>query len=214
MSFQEVINKIISPAKTFADVLPSGSDVRLAQEEYAYFRMQSTQKAQVPDSPYLINVAGLPASGKSFYIKELLQSHPDAVYVSFDRVMESWSEYIAEEKEDNESAFTHWELAARVAGYELLAFCLERRYPVIFEHSNANEAHLALYKAIISAGYRVEIRYIDASPALVLPRLALRKRYFPPHQVELRGKLLQRLNPQYRQIVDRFETVTPWKENE
>ena len=213
MSFQEVINEIISPAKTFVDALPLGCNVKLAQEEYAYFRIQSTQKAQPLESPYLINVAGLPASGKSFYIKELLQSHPDAVYVSFDRVMESWSEYEAEEKEDNESAFVRWELAARVAGYELLASCLERKYPVIFEHSNANESHLALYKAIMSAGYRVEIRYIDAPPALVLPRLALRKRYFPPREVEMRGKLLQRLNPQYRQIVDIFETIAPWKED-
>lgn len=212
MLVKEVINEIISPAKTFVDALPSDCNVKLAQEEYEYFRIQSERNAQPLDSPYLINVAGLPASGKSFYIKELLQSHPGAVYVSFDRVMESWSEYKAEEKEDNESAFDRWELAARVAGYELLDFCLERKYPVLFEHSNANEAHLALYKAIMSAGYRVEIRYIDATPELVLPRLALRRRYFPPREVIVRDKLLQRLNPRYQQIVDRFETIIPWKE--
>lgn len=63
-------------------------------------------------------------------------------------------------------------------GYQLLKQAVKHRLPILFEHSNATAHHIELYEKIKQAGYTVDIRYINADPELVLPRLEKRERYF------------------------------------
>lgn len=210
MLLQEIRHEIIRPATGIADVLPQGCDEKTALGELRSITERFLQRGRPSEHPLLINVSGLPASGKSWYIRELLDSLPGFVYVSFDAVMESCPEYQQECIADKELAFACWEPVARIAGYRLLEECVKRRLPVIFEHSNADVRHLALYRAVQAAGYEVEIRFIDATPDLVLPRLALRDRYFPPLRVMERWKVMQELLPEFEKTVDRFIRLQPW----
>lgn len=158
-----------------------------------------------------MNVSGLPGAGKTSMARRLLQQNPHWVYIGFDELMEALPAYRAEAAADPEAAFRRWELPARFAGYALLKECIERRFSIIFEHSNANNAHIGLYRKIMEAGYEVEIRFIDATPELVLPRVAARPRFFPPEGVTERWTLLQRLLPEYQKTVTRFSILGAWK---
>ena len=92
-------------------------------------------------------------------------------------------------------------------------FCLGLRngWPILFEHSNALREHVDLYKKIKSLGYRIHMVCIDATPEMVIKRLARRNRFFPEEQVKKRWDCLIDLLPEYQKIVDDFKLIQPWK---
>ncbi len=209
---QSVIDGILAPFTRFEDTLPSGIDPEEARSAFAEAAEKLKAGARPSEHPVLMNISGLPGAGKTFMARLLLQQKPHWIYIAFDELMEALPVYRAEAALDPEKAFRRWELPARFAGYALLKECIEHRFSVIFEHSNANSAHIGLYRKIMEAGYEVEIRFIDATPELVLPRVAARPRYFPPEGVMERWSLLQRLLPEYQKTVTRFSILGAWKE--
>lgn len=211
MSIREVIDEMIEPARTIADVLPADCDIIEEEAEFDAISVRFLSRGLPSERPVLMNVSGLPAAGKSRYVQTLLCSRPDFVSISFDAIMEACRGYRNDWTRDRRLAFSRWELPARVAGYRLLEQCIDRRFSVIFEHSNALAGHLALYEAIRRQGYEIEIHFIGATPELVLPRLAGRNRYFPESLVEERWHTIQTWLPEYRRISDRFVEVIPWR---
>lgn len=204
VSMVSVTDGIFPPDISLRSLLPDDVSVDDFQSEIEAFLQKKTAEVRSSDHPVLINMAGLPASGKTYRSKKLKTDRPDLLYIGFDEIMESLSEYQKDFASDPKKAFERWELPARWTGYELLNRAVKKRLPVLFEHSNANPKHLNLYKNIIREGYSVEIRFIDAAPETVLPRLAKRERYFPPEQVIERWKTLRELLPEYKTAVSKF----------
>lgn len=208
---QSVIDGILAPFTRFEDTLPPDVSPEETGAAFAAVAERFKAAAQSSERPLLINISGLPGAGKTFIARRLLQQKPNWVYISFDELMEALPAYRAEAAVNPETAFRRWEIPARFAGYSLLKECVERRLSILFEHSNANSAHLDLYRKIMTKGYEVEIRFIDAPPELVLPRVAARPRFFPPEGVTERWKLLRCLLPEYQKTVTRFSILGAWK---
>ena len=133
------------------------------------------------------------------------------LHIAFDAIMEALSGYQADYSLDRENAFLRWELPARFLGYRLLLLGLRNGWPILFEHSNALREHVDLYKKIKSLGYRIHMVCIDATPEMVIKRLARRNRFFPEEQVKKRWDCLIDLLPEYQKIVDDFKLIQPWK---
>lgn len=159
-----------------------------------------------------INIAGLPASGKSFWAKKFLEKNPEYIYISFDFIMEKFPEYQKEYKLDPKLAFERWELPAKYLGYYLLFKAIYLGYPILFEHSNANIEHIELYTSIRSFYYDLSIFFIDADPSLVLPRLCKRVRFFPESRIKERWISINQINPFLEKIAQHFYKIEPWKD--
>lgn len=213
-ALDEITMSILSPHKCVKDVLPPEVDLDEVLAEYEQYCSRKMKNVHSFSSPELINVSGLPASGKSFHIRELMKmkEYESYLYISFDEIMESFSDYQQAYLKDREKAFCVWELLARYLGYELLKKGIENRYSILFEHSNSETKHIDLYKEIVSEGYSVCIKYIEATPEIVLDRLKKRERFFPEQQVYERWSVLQCLIPELKSIEVNFQIVQPWIE--
>lgn len=173
--------------------------------EYEALVAQKTEKLQQSDAPYLINVSGIPGSGKTTFAKQLLSENSNLLYVSFDEIMESISYYKSDfQNIGAEEAFKRWELPARYFGYELLKYGLENYYPILFDHSNAFPDHIELYEIIKNMGYQVEIRFIDVDLDVAIERAKKRVRFVPENMIRDRHNLLKELNQQYSKIANNF----------
>lgn len=162
----------------------------------------------------LINVSGLPASGKSGRVRELLRRHPGFFHPAFDDIMTSLSLYREEWRKDSAAAYARWETPARIIGYAWLERCVLSKTPLIFEHGNSPEAHVALCSRLKNTyGYRVEIEYMDSLPELVKPRLKARDIPVSEQTVDARWSALQRLLPAYQALADSFTILPGWREN-
>ncbi len=208
---QSVINKIMYPHTTLSRIFPPDADLSAVKREIRAVLRQTLQGIDPVEHPYLINVCGLPASGKSHLCHALKSAHPELLYISFDAIMESLPAYLADHLKNRQKSFDRWEIPARFVGYQLLKQAVKHNLPVLFEHSNANPHHIELYQKIRQAGYTVDIRYIDAAPELVVPRLAQRERYFSPKRTQERAVILKGLLPELRQTATTFSVLPPWK---
>ena len=173
-----VAGGIFPPDLSLDSILPENVSAEAFLAEIERILAEKTASVPSSDHPVLINLSGLPASGKTYRSEKLRAKRPDLLYIGFDEIMESLSEYKKDFAVSPQKAFERWELPARWAGYRLLEKAVENRLPVLFEHSNANPKHLELYKNIIKEGYSVEIRFINAPPETVIPRLQKRARFF------------------------------------
>ena len=199
-----VAGGIFPNGTSLESLLPEGCDADKIRKEVESLFEKKTRFLHSEKRPVLINLSGLPASGKTFRSKKIRRKHPDLLYIGFDEIMESLDEYKKDFARDPKKAFERWELPARWIGYNLLDRAVNKKFPVLFEHSNANPKHLDLYRNIINEGYFVEMRFIDAPPETVLPRLKKRSRYFPEQQVTERWQVLQKLLPDYKTAVSKF----------
>lgn len=159
---------------------------------------------------YLINVSGIPGAGKTTYCKKILNFIPHYNYISFDRIMESISFYKSDFQVDPQDAFLKWEIPARVLGYEILIELLQKGYPILFEHSSANYAHLELFKYIKEhLGYKIEMHFVPIMLKDALVRIKRRmqvtKRYTPEEMVVDRKFFLQENLSEYKKVVDVFK---------
>lgn len=194
--------------KTLDEIIPEAISCNLVMDEFKCLLAEKEAHTKQVKNPYLINVAGIPGSGKTTLAKKILLEHPDLLYISFDQIMESISYYKSDIKTlGAEEAFNNWELPARYLGYTLLKYAVERGYPILFEHSNSIVDHIELYKTIRKMGYEVEIRFIDIDLDIAIERAKQRVRFVPENMIRDRYNLLKELNKQYEKAVDKFTLV-------
>ena len=210
---QTVINKILAPHTALERIFPADADLKALKPDIRRVLQNVLQNVFPVEKPYLVNFCGLPASGKSHLCRRFKSEHPEALYISFDALMESLPVYIKEHQTDRQKSFERWELPARFIGYQLLKGAVRHKLPIVFEHSNATPFHIELYEKIKQAGYIVDIRYIDADVELVLPRLEKRERYFSPKRTKERAVILKKLLPSLKHIANYFHILPPWKES-
>ena len=152
-----IVDSILSPYHTLEEVLPSGCDAGPVWMDFDCWVDSQKVDMRTSESPLLLNICGIPASGKSYWAEEWLSENGPCLHIAFDAIMEALSGYQADYSLDRENAFLRWELPARFLGYRLLLLGLRNGWPILFEHSNALREHVDLYKKIKSLGYRIHM---------------------------------------------------------
>jgi len=208
---QSVINKILAPHSALSEIFPSDVDLRAIKQEIRSAVKRALDGIEPVEKPYLINICGLPASGKTYLCSAFKAAHKEILYISFDALMEDLPTYFSEHLSDRQRSFERWELPARFVGYQLLKQAVKHKLPILFEHSNATPYHIELYEKIKQAGYTVDIRYINADLNLVLPRLEKRERYFSPKNAQARACALQEILPVLEKTASHFSILQPWQ---
>jgi len=165
------------------------------------------------ESPAMIHLCGIPGSGKSTYAQKLQQKKPEYYILSFDHIMLQLPGY----KEDCttvglKEAFANWELPARGLGYYFLKRLLHEKRSIIFDHSAANESHVALLQQVSNGFYRVELHYISCKIETAYSRVKEREsrtqQHTPEHYLTERAASIDRLLPKYRRVVHRYKEVS------
>lgn len=210
---KSVINKILSPYTTLSKIFPPDVALPEIKRETRNIVRRALNGIHPVNDPYLINICGLPASGKTFLCRKFKEKHKEILYISFDALMEELPAYLNDRLKDRKTSFERWELPARFIGYQLLKQAVKHKLPILFEHSNATPDHIELYEKIKRAGYTVDILYIAADPELILPRLELRERYFSPERARERALILRELLPELERTATHFSVLQPWKED-
>lgn len=217
-----LISSIITPGRTrfddnfpslLASFLPKDIDRKLVFEyaDYQLTRHNDLHGANTGEAPELFNICGLPASGKSYEAKKYLLTNSNYLYLSFDSIMEQIPFYQTECRENRENAFDRWEIPARILGYGLLLQAVNSKWPILFEHGNSIEQHIAMYQIIkFIYGYKIKMRFINSPPEVVIPRLAARERYFSERRVYERWEAMDVLIPAYKVIADEFDEIGGW----
>lgn len=183
-------------------------ETSVVNTEFESIIAEELAERQPSDAPELINFMGLTASGKTTQAMRYLAKYPGHVFVAFDDIMEKLSHYRCDFEADREKAFLRWEIPARAMGYVLLDRAIERRLPVVFEHSNSMAEHVELYHEIEAMGYQIHIRYLNAPLALLLRRLPGRMRYFSPEKIIERQRTVEQILGRYKEIAgDRFMKI-------
>lgn len=209
---RSTILKILSPYETLEETYPRDVPAEAATREFEAIFKRMMVKSTSSENPRMINISGLPGSGKTHIAVQMLKEDSNQVYIAFDYIMEQLSFYADEAREDRKKAYDRWEIPARFAGYLLFERAVRARLNLLFEHSNANPHHIEFYKKIKEAGYHTEIRFIDAEPSLVLPRLTKRERYFALDRVEERWQMIRKMIPDLKNSVDNFTLLGAWRE--
>lgn len=185
--------------------------------------------AYIPvEKPFLLNVSGIPGSGKSVYCKMLFQGiadqEPDcsnALYLSFDKIMADQRLPFDSEKDNApHQAFERWELPARIAGYELLKRAVGKRINIVFEHSSALlietpgtfvKPHIGLFEYILSKNYDIHYRFIYVGEEVAKQRIQQRAeqtgRIVPEGYIEKRNHILQSLIPDYKDLSTTYKRI-------
>ncbi|MDH6305462.1 putative ABC-type ATPase [Parabacteroides sp. PF5-5] len=203
----ELFNHILN-GKTLENIIVDIEICKKITEEYQLLIGEKIKNIQLLNIPYLINVYGIPGSGKTTLSKKILSEDSNLLYVSFDEIMENISFYKFDfQRLGAEEAFKRWELPARYLGYELLKFGLKNRYSILFDHSNAFFDHIKLYEIIKELDYIVEMHFLDVDVDLAIDRAKKRIRFVPEQMIRDRYKLLRDLNKQYSKIADVFIVV-------
>lgn len=171
---------------------------------------QSTQTSAASEKPKLIQVSGIPGSGKSTYCQSFLQQNPHFTYISFDKIMESLPSYQYDIiHSSSATAFQKWEMPAKIIGYELLRRLVENKSNILLEHSGVNSAHIQLVQNIKAYGYKTHLHVIMCPEEIAVTRVQKReeitKRHTPPALIKERASLMQDYVSRYRQLVDTFE---------
>lgn len=153
--------------------------------------------------PYLLHTIGVPGSGKSALLAALQGAMPEAVPLSFDRMMIGLTEYRQLAALNGEQAFYKYEVPARQAGYYALRLLLEQRAPILFEHSAAAVEHPKLLRHAKGLGYRVVMAHLQVTPESAARRVQARGgRHTPPDYIPDRARLIAELLPAYEAVAD------------
>jgi len=190
--------------------VPDDIDRHLVVKTYEKIINESLSNVGADKNLSLINVSGIPGSGKSTFCRELMSTpqYSGTIYIGFDKIMEDKQlPYANEENVNPQEAFKRWELSARIAGYELLRRAIENKLPVIFDHSSAIPQHFELFTLLLAMGYEVHFFYISISEDEAKRRAENRKRYVPPQYIEERSNALRKLLPQYKQICTTYKQI-------
>ena len=198
------------PYSNLKETIPDGVDKEEIAAVYEEIINEYLQKGKAQEIPSLINVSGIPGSGKSTFCKKLLDMAVNscAIYIGFDSIMENKRlPYIKEEINHPEEAFQRWELSARIAGYELLRRAIGNKFLIIFDHSSALSQHVDLFNLFLSEGYEVHFNFVFISEEEAKKRVQNRKRHVPQYYIEERNQNIQKLLPEYKQICTTFKQI-------
>lgn len=163
----------------------------LVSSDYNTIKTQETERLiaeslsgfQSSDKPVLLQVSGIPGSGKSTFCSK--NQPKDFLYLSFDRIMTKLSGYQQELQENGaELAYRKYEMPARIIGYEILCRAINLHINIMFEHSGTNQAHLELFKNIADKGYRTVVDFIMCDTKLAIKRAREREKKINRHVPE------------------------------
>ena len=184
----------------------------LVDKDYLFLKTEETenliasmlQPLYPEDNPTILQISGIPGSGKSTYCK----THPldNFLYLSFDKIMILLKGYQdAIKLYGSVEAFNRYEMVARVIGYELLNRAISMRLNIMFEHSGTNSAHIELFKNITKLGYKTAVNFIMCDKELAIQRAEDRaketKRYVPKSLIEERASKFDFYIKEYQKIV-------------
>ena len=167
-----------------------------------YLNMSHSQQ-----NPLVIHLAGIPGAGKTtFYYS---RSWPQHVFIAFDNIMEDISDYQKDlKKYGTATAFSKWEIPARIIGYELLRRSVLEHKNIFFDNGGSSQAHLSLMKNIKNYGYKSEMYYISCPLDTAISRAAIREKELNRHiPVEtIQQRYIKTINniKEYKKIVDKF----------
>lgn len=168
----------------------------------------STSSIEDNDVPTIIHMIGIPGSGKSTLVNDLLQ-HPEMIdrnffHLGFDRVMESLPAYQESVEEVGTlQSFRRWELPARISGYSLLDKLVQGRMSLVFDHTASDIKHVELLKTMRDTyGYRIIMIHPKISLETALERVNERNqkgvRFTTKEMVVERHNILLDLINQYK----------------
>ncbi|MCC8089009.1 MAG: ATP-binding protein [Rikenellaceae bacterium] len=220
MMIEEIIFKITGyPYSNIGDSLPTDCDRDEIPSTLEDIINSILSEGLPSEEPFLLNISGIPCSGKSSYCKKLLSGGnmvdepvmEGSISVSFDAIMEHKRlPYINEICSDADRAYSRWEVPARIAGYELLRRAVGRRTNIIFEHSSSIPEHRELFRSLSDKGYKIHFRYIRISPEEALARLDKRG-YRNPEKIKgyinERLERIESLLPEYEKICTTFKII-------
>lgn len=164
---------------------------KLVNSEYQAIKTEETERVissllsglTKVDTPVLLQVSGIPGSGKSTYCKA--NQKPNYLYLSFDKIMVMLKGYNEDlSKYGAEIAFKNYEMTARVIGYELLNRAISNHYNIMLEHSGTNQAHLELFKNVKNKGYQTAVNFIVCDTNLAIKRAKERQKEINRHVPE------------------------------
>lgn len=163
-------------------------------------------------SPSLLNISGIPGSGKSTMCKKIMAGSSNLLYISFDEIMkDNRLPYKSAEKKDAQQAFNDWEIVARIVGYELLKRAVEQKKNILFEHSSSIQEHVVLFEWLLKNGYDVHFKYISIpvfeAKKRVITRAEQEGRIVPDGYIETRYEQLKNLLPQYKKLCTTYKEL-------
>ena len=91
-----IVDSILSPYHTLEEVLPSGCDAGPVWMDFDCWVDSQKVDRRTPESPLLLNICGIPASGKSYWAEEWLSENGPCLHIAFDSIMEALSVYQAD----------------------------------------------------------------------------------------------------------------------
>jgi len=195
-------------------ILPSDIDkVYVVKQIEKIIEKRIADYKPIDAKPNLINVSGIPGSGKTYYCEKVLlkqKQFRDFIYIAFDDIMEDVDlPYHSEKLEKGtEYAFARWELPARIVGYELLRRAVEKRISVVFEHSSSISEHILLFQFLKEIeSYRVGFHYLDISIEEAIERTKKRQRFVPEDYFKARKWKLDLILPVYKNICAPFKEI-------
>lgn len=192
--------------------LPESADKNRALHAFDEIINETLSSATSVENPFLMNISGIPGSGKSTWCRRIMSRSANIVYISFDEIMnDERLPYRYAEKENPQKAFDEWELPARVAGYELLKQVVKLKKNILLEHSSSLKEHLQLFEWLLKDGYKVHFRYIPVSIAdakkRVMERAEKYGRMVPVGYIEDRYKRLNDLLEAYKGLCTTYKVL-------
>lgn len=153
--------------------------------------------------PELVQISGIPGSGKSTYCATHLPKN--FAMISFDAIMLQLKGYQNALKASGAAyAYAQYEMPARIIGYELLKRAVMLRLNIMLEHSGVNEAHIELFQNLAKRGYKTSVSCVVCKTDVALLRTKERaeklNRYVPESVVLERADKLREYMTRYKKI--------------
>lgn len=235
MEINDIIVDITDcPFQNIIDIIPDDIiDKKYITNVFEEIINESLSSVFSVAEPFLINVSGIPGSGKSTYCQMLLNNTANreidcsnnVLYISFDKIMEDHRlPFLMEVTTSPQLAFEKWELPARIVGYELLKRAVEKRVNILFDHSSAiiiqnngtcediKKPHVELFKFIISRDYIFHYRYVfiydNEAKRRCSERAKSTHRIVPENYIKDRSNILRGLLDEYIKLSDTYKKIS------
>jgi len=168
------------------------------------------------DAPVLLNIGGIPGSGKSTLVETLSEKLPSFTVIRLDAIMTAHPGYQAESKISASDAFSKYEMPARAAGYLLLKMLVEKNADILFEYSATTNDHLRFMIYSRRMGYKTILARVLTDPEVARARVRDRQksdgRHVPENLIDERLRAILRLEKRYRSAVHLFRDVGNYRD--